>query len=368
MGSFKHHVAVCLLWVLAAGQPLMANAAHAQPETAGDILEVGSARALAGAVARGVIRVPPGTDAGYDIPVIVVNGAKPGPTLALIGGLHGAEFASIVALQTLSARLEPSRLAGRLIIVPLVNVAGFDAITRHLNPVDQKNMNRVFPGMPDGTQSERAAHVVTTEVIHKADYVVDYHGGDLDEAQQPYAYWIRTGESRIDDVEYSMLRAFGSPFLIKFDATTVKPATSKLLPLLAVSLGKPTITVDAGRAGTVGKEDVDLLIDGTTNLMAHLKMLSTPAKTMADAVIIERTVYVNSEASGTFVPLARYGQYVEQGQKIGHVTDRYGMPAADVIAPESAVVLYLNSTPSAAKGGQLFFLGIPAKADAPDKR
>lgn len=362
MTSLQSALATGLI-LIAASVPL----ACAAPSRASDAFHVGTASADPGHVSRGVISVPAGADAGYDIPVIVVNGSRPGPTLALVGGLHGAEFASIVALQKFSTQVDPARLAGRVIIVPLVNVAGFEGVTRHLNPVDGKNMNRVFPGMPNGTQSERAAHAVATEVIGRADYVVDYHGGDLDEAQQPYAYWIRSGRADLDDAEYGMLRAFGSPFLIKFDATKVKPQNSRLLPLLAVSLGKPTITVDAGRAGTYQKADLDQLIAGTRNLMAHLKMLAGPERPSKDAVLIERFVYVNSEMSGTFFPLVAYGQRVDKGQKIGYVTDRYGMAAWDVISPVSAVVLYLNSTPSAVKGEQLFYLGVPAHASDPSR-
>src|SRR5205823_5151203 len=106
------------------------------------------------------IQVPAGVDAATSIPVIVINGAKPGPTLALVAGSHGTEYASILALQKLAQSADPGELSGALIVVPLVNLPSFAQKVPHLNPVDGKNMNRFFPGQPDGSQTERASSVL----------------------------------------------------------------------------------------------------------------------------------------------------------------------------------------------------------------
>lgn len=323
------------------------------------LLEVGTATARPGRAAQGEIKIDAGSDPGYQIPVIAINGGKPGPTLALIAGLHGSEFASIVALQKLSTQIDPARLSGRLIIVPLVNVAAFNAVTRHVNPVDGKNINRLFPGSATGTQSERAAYALTTQVIAQADYVIDYHGGDIDEDQYPYTYWIQSGDKRIDARELEMLRAYGPEYIIKFQAPNLTVATANLLPIQAVARGKPTITVDAGRSGTYTSKDLDILINGSFNVMAHLGMVERSKTPRKKPSFIERFVYVKSQGTGTFYPLASRGDRVTKGQKIGYVTDRYGVHAFDVTAPESSVVLYLNSTPSAVEGEQLFYLGVP---------
>src|SRR5258707_10517049 len=158
---------------------------------------VGTATDAAGEKATGFIQVPAGVDAALNIPVIVVNGAKPGPTLALIAGAHGTEYASIIALQKLAQSSDPTQLSGALIIVPLVNPASFEEKVPHLNPVDKKNMNRFYPGKADGTQTERASWAITKQVIEKCDYLLDYHGGDLDENLRKYSYWPDTGNPKI---------------------------------------------------------------------------------------------------------------------------------------------------------------------------
>jgi predicted deacylase len=95
-------------------------------------------------------------DAAASIPVIVVNGARPGPVLALVAGSHGTEYASILALQKLAQAADPAELSGTLIILPLINVPSFAQKVPHLNPVDGKNMNRFYTGRLDGTQTRSA--------------------------------------------------------------------------------------------------------------------------------------------------------------------------------------------------------------------
>ena len=188
-----HHRLVAAVLALAAFASVVPDAtAAASPAPAvvsHEVLRVGTAVAAPGHVSRGEIPVPAGSDPGYGIPVIAVNGSSPGPTLALVGGLHGVEFANIVALQKLLAMFDPEKISGKVIIIPLVNVAGFDAKVRRINPVDGKNMNRFFPGSPSGTQTERASYEIARTVIDPADYVIDYHGGDIDEDQRPYTFW-----------------------------------------------------------------------------------------------------------------------------------------------------------------------------------
>src|SRR5215475_10695171 len=134
-------------------------------------LTVGSATAQSGEKANGYISVPAGSDAAASIPVIVVNGAKPGPTLALVAGAHGTEYASIIALERVAQAADPAAVSGALIIAPLLNVASFAQKVPHLNPVDGKNMNRFYPGKPDGTQTERASLALAKQVVGQCDYL-----------------------------------------------------------------------------------------------------------------------------------------------------------------------------------------------------
>src|SRR5882672_7403164 len=142
---------------------------------------VGSATAQRGTSATGVIAVPAGSDSALDIPVAVIHGARPGPVVAFVAGSHGTEYSSIVAMQRLIPRIDATKLAGTVIIVPIINIASWTSMTPHLNPIDRKGMNGGYPGDSSGTQTQRALALVTSQVVAPADVVVDLHGGDLDE-------------------------------------------------------------------------------------------------------------------------------------------------------------------------------------------
>src|SRR5262249_32727571 len=111
---------------------------------------VGTATAKRGQLALGAIEVPPLSDAGTSIPVAVIHGSKPGPVLAIVSGAHGTEYASIIALEKLIGMVDPNQLSGTVVIVPLVNIASFQQKVPHVNPVDGKSMNRMYPGRVDG--------------------------------------------------------------------------------------------------------------------------------------------------------------------------------------------------------------------------
>lgn len=338
---------------------VLAGAAPAQQRP--DRFTVGTASAARGQTATGVISVPAGADAGYDIPVAVVNGAKPGKVLALAAGSHGTEYASIIALERLIGLLDPAAISGTVIIVPLINVTSFQRIVPHLNPVDGKNMNRFFPGSAQGTQTERASLALTREVIEKSDHVIDMHGGDIDEDLRPYSYWTKTGSAAQDSISRDMVLAFGLDHIIISADRPKDPAASRYLENTASTRGKPSLTVEAGRAGTVEPEAVQALIDGTLGVMAYLHMQDRPVRFVERPVWLDPTVTVASDASGIFYPLVHRGTYVAEGMKLGYVTDYVGKTVWEARAPAAGVVTYVRAVPSMTKGETVAVIGVVAR-------
>src|SRR5216683_88198 len=271
---------------------------------------VGTASAALGQKATGYLAVPAGVDAATNIPVVVVNGAKPGKVLALVSGAHGTEYASIIAIEKLISDLDPAQVAGTVILVPLVNVPSFEQKVPHVNPVDGKSMNRFYPGKADGTQTERASFLITKEIVDRCDYLIDYHGGYLD------------------------------------NTASVR--------------GKPSIVVEAGHAGTVETDDVALLVNGTLSTMRALKMLPGQPRNIENPVWIEKLVDVLADGPGIWYPLVKRGTYVSAGMKLGAITDYVGKVIAAPRAPVSAIVLHVNAVPSLKKGDNIADLGVPA--------
>ena len=321
-------------------------------------LAVGTATARAGQRATGFIQVPAGIDAATNLPVIVINGAHPGPTMALVAGAHGTEYASIVALQKLARTLDPAALTGAVIVAPLLNIASFTQVVPHINPVDGKGMNRAYPGKPDGTQTERALHAVTTQVLQKADYVIDLHGGDLDENLRRYSYWADTGNQSMDATSRGMVLAFGlDHIIIQHNRTPLAAGAPVTVSRQAQNMGKPTIVAEAGRAGTVDAQDVDDLVYGCLNVMRHLKMLPGPAPAVEHPIWITTATVIPADREGVFVPIARPEAYVQKGQVIARITDYFGDPVADVTSPVTGVIIYIRAIPSLKKGDTMADIG-----------
>lgn len=319
---------------------------------------VGTATAKAGQKASGYIRVAAGPDAATDIAVIVVNGAKPGPTLALLAGAHGTEYASIIALERLGQSADPATLSGTLVIVPLLNVASFLQKVPHINPIDGKGMNRAYPGKADGTQTERALYAITKQVLDKCDYLIDYHGGDLDENLRQYSYWPDTGNQKMDAATRAMVLAFGlDHIIIQHNRPTDPKPAATTITRQAQNMGKPAIAVEAGHSGTTAAEDVDVLIRGTRNVMRQLKMLPGTVAPVEHPLWIGRYTVLTSDIDGIFYPLVGPEAYVKQGMIIGYMTDFTGQKIRDIPSPLTGVIIYIGAVPSMKKGDNIGYIG-----------
>jgi predicted deacylase len=341
---------------------------------------VGTASAAPGQKSNGYLEVPAGIDAATNIPVVVINGAKPGKVLALVSGAHGTEYVSIIAIEKLIAAIDPAQLSGTVILIPLINIQSFEQKVPHVNPIDHKSMNRFYPGKVDGTQTERASFLTTREVVDRCDYLIDYHGGDLDESLRPYAYWGPTGKAEQDRISKQMVLAFGLDHIIIWSERPTDPAATRYLDNTASVHGKPSIVVEAGHAGTVESDDLALLVNGTFSTMRALKMLPGDAHPIENPVWLEKIVDViaftpeagfatnasgdTSIRSGIWYPLVKRGTYVSAGMQLGTVTDFFGNTIAEPRAPISGVILHVNAVPSLKSGDNIANIGVVA-AHAP---
>jgi predicted deacylase len=305
--------------------------------------------------------VPAGSDAGYDIAVAVLHGAKRGPALAIVAGAHGTEYASIIAVERLIDAVDPAQLSGTLILVPLLNPASFERMVPHVNPVDNKSMNRFYPGTPSGTQTDRASYMMTKEVVDKCDHLIDLHGGDLDESLRPYSYWTVTGNQQQDARSRELVLAFGLDHIIIAADRPKDPNASRFLENTASTRGKPSFAAEAGHAGTVETDDVNVLVNGSINVMRALKMLPGAAKPVENPVWIEKTITIAADDGGIFYPSVKRGTYVDKGTRVGYVTDYLGNVTAEARAPEAGVVTFVRAVPSLKKGDTIATVGVVKK-------
>jgi predicted deacylase len=155
-----------------------------------------------------------------------------------------------------------------------------------------------------------------------------------------------------------MVLAFGLDHIIVSTGRPADPNASIYLENTASTRGKPSITVEAGHAGTVMPEDVAALVRGTLSVMRHLKMLPGDSTPVENPVWIGSLHNVAADIGGIFRPLVERGRYVQKGMKVGIVTDFFGKTIFEARAPESGVVLYVRAVPSAVKGDTLASIGV----------
>lgn len=318
---------------------------------------VGPVRAAPGTADEGVINIlPRGGDQGTTIPFTVVHGAAPGPVLALVAGTHGMEYTPILALQRVKTTLDPKTLAGTVILVHVANMPSYLGRTIYYSPADNKNLNRVFPGKPDGTLSERIAHAITREIIERATHVVDLHCGDGNESLRPYSYWITTGGAAVADAGRQMALAFGLDHIVVDRDRPSDPAASLYVSNTAITRGKPALTIESGGMGEIDTDSIVRIERGIAGLMKHLKMQASGPDPVSHPVMLERSEVLRSGFTGIFYPLVEKGQTVAEGATVGRVTDFHGKVLEEIKAPFAGEILYIVGTPAMNKGEPVGFI------------
>ena len=314
---------------------------------------VGPLTAQRGERVSGFLPVPAGVDEATRIPVTLIHGARSGPVLALIAGTHGYEYAPVIALQRVRRTLDPDRLSGTVILVHVANMPSFLRRTIYYSPVDGKNLNRVYPGRADGTISERIAHAITQNVIEQADYVVDLHCGDGNEALRPYTYWMKTGNAQLDKRSRQLALAFGLDHIVIDADRPNDPQASVYTANTALTRGIPGITTETGQLGETGPEWVALAERGVWNLLRHFKMIAGEATPMAPVVWLDKYEVLRSPETGVFRALVKPGMTVARGTLLGMLTDFFGNQVAEIRAPFAGMVNYVVATPPVSQGEPL---------------
>ncbi len=328
------------------------------PSTAQERLSVGSATADPGEKQSGTIHVPAGKDgAAVELPVSVINGRKPGPTLALIAGVHGYEYPPILALQRIKRQLDPEDLSGAVIILHVANPPSFMKRTIYYNPHDWKNLNRVFPGREDGSMTERIAFHITREIIDRCDYLIDNHCGDGNEDLMPYLYCEETGDHVLDIRIRDMAVHYGIKTIIRETDRPKDKQASIYCANTAILRGKPALTIESGKLGRSDEEDIIRIVTGSLNIMRFLKMLPGRPEIPAEPVWVEKLTILRASHSGLFTSLVHRGRHVQKGELLGYLTDYFGDIIEKVHAPYDGIVLYVIATPPMNEGEPMVSVG-----------
>lgn len=278
-----------------------------------------------------------------NLPVEIVHGAEPGPTLWMSGAIHGDELDGVEIIRRVLKRLDPDELRGTVIGVPVVNVFGFAAESRYLP--DRRDLNRSFPGKDDGSMASRLAHLFMTEIVARSDFGLDFHCGSDDRINLPQV------RANLEDPGTKRLaRAFAPPVLIHGRA----PDGS--LRKTAVDRGIPTLVYEGGEAGRFTKSAIKEGVDGTLRVLADRDMIDDAPEPEHDPIEATSLGWVRAPRSGICRIDVDLGERVKRRQKLGSVTELMGRDPEPLRSSSAGIVIGKRVHPLVHQGEALIHL------------
>ncbi len=256
------------------------------------------------------------------VPVVSIRGREDGPTVLLTGGSHGDEPEGPIALGELAKSLEAKEVQGQVIIVPELNAPAVAASTR-LSPLDGKNMNRVFPGDPRGTVTERIAHFITTECVSRATAVVDFHSGGRSLEFVPTTLIHAFEDTTRMKSTLSLAHAFGAPYTLVVHELD----DQGMLDTEVEEAKKLFLSTELGGGGRVTPRTAALAGAGARNALKHLGVLDGEPTSSGETktLRVPDEGFVIATDDGLFEPAVELGEAVSEGQVIGCVHRRAGL-------------------------------------------
>ncbi|WP_019415449.1 M14 family metallopeptidase [Paenisporosarcina sp. TG20] len=273
-----------------------------------------------------------------NLPTFLINGFEEGPKVLVLGGIHGCEYTSIDAAQKVGVDLLPSQVKGKLIVLPIANPASFYARSIYVHPRDQKNLNRMFPGKKDGTDSERLAFWLNESVFKEVDYIIDLHGGDMIEALVPFTIYHVSANEWVLEKSKEMASLFDIDYVIG-SSDQVPGSTYGC----ASEQGIPAIIAEAGQQGILSEENSVLLQEGVKNILVSIGSLEGKVK-KSESTYISVFDWYRSDFQGLWYPAVQIGETVVKEQLLGKITNGFGETVKEIKSHTDGVVLFLVSS------------------------
>ncbi|REC46434.1 succinylglutamate desuccinylase/aspartoacylase family protein [Chryseobacterium pennipullorum] len=295
------------------------------------------------------------------LPVILIKGKEKGPVFSIVAGIHGYEYPPIVAVQEITKEIDASFVYGTLIIVPVANVEAFHRRTPFINPSDHKNLNNAFPGSPNGTATDQIADFMTREIIARSTVFLDIHGGDANEDLLPFVcYYDRKDTPQNTQMAHELSVQSEIKHIVSYPYNLTPQEPAKYAFKQAVQHGITALSIEAGKLGTVQKENVDLIKKAVYNMLEHSGVYvrrKSKLKSPKAAIYLNRQDYIRVPETGIFYSDLKSGDPVKKKQLLGYITDEFGNKIQDIVSDSEGTILYKVGTPPVNKGETLFCIG-----------
>lgn len=286
------------------------------------------------------------------LPGTIICGKIPGKTMLITGGVHSGEYVGIQACVELGAELQPEKTVGTIVILKVLNRPAFENRAGSLGLSDGKNLNRVFPGNPNGTEMERLAWAITKEVYPKVDYYIDLHSGDDFEALTPYVYYAGKAAQEVTEVSRKMAEQVDVPYMVR------SMVSSGGAYNYAASKGIASILLERGGMGAWTSEEVNSDKRDVRNILSSLGMYQI-RRDVRNYVPMEVTdvCYQAASEDGLWYPAAKPGDMVAEGALLGTIRDYNGKLRETCRAEYTGVVLYQTGSLQVTEGSPVVAYG-----------
>ncbi len=287
-------------------------------------------------------RLPSGTK--IYIKAHVFRSEYPGPTVLLLGGVHGDEINGVETIRKLIFEDKFADLkCGTVIAIPIVNIYGFINFSRAVP--DGKDVNRSFPGSLNGSLASQVARVITLKILPEVDYIIDLHTGGASRFNFPQIRYTSSDTKALE-----LAKIFGAPFIIK------KPLISKSLRKVAKEKGIPVLVFEGGESLRFDGYSIQLGIEGIQRVLTHLGMLNYTGGTKEKQIHFVKTVWIRASKSGLFMWTKQSGNRVLKGEIIGVINDPQGLSSISVLASRDGYLIGHNNASVVNQGDALFHI------------
>ena len=286
----------------------------------------------------------------YEMPATLVCGASEGKTILITAGIHSGEYPGIPAVIRTAKELDPAQVSGNLLMVHCVNTSGFWARKDCLVAEDGGNLNGNYPGMPDGTVSQRIADYFVTQIFPRVDFVVDLHSGSQQEPLTPCLFFPKW--EKVREEALAAAKALDIPYLIQSMAQTGEYSYA------AHTMGIPALLLERGHSGFCEKEWIDAYCKDLRLLLSHLGIYPYEGRTTTQKHVFVKTIYLEAEENGVWYCNVQPNETVKKGQLLGRTEDFFGNVLHEYYAEADGIVFYHCCGLSVKVGRNLVAYGI----------
>tara|TARA_R110002126_G_scaffold291243_2_gene451321 strand:+ start:6606 stop:7556 length:951 start_codon:yes stop_codon:yes gene_type:complete len=280
-----------------------------------------------------------------NVPVIIEHSTNPGPVVLLLAGIHGDETNGVGIIREIIDQKLNKPKNGTIICIPVFNIFGYLIQTREFP--DGRDLNRMFPGTPNGSLASQFAYQFSEKIAPFVDYVIDFHtgGGKRDNIAQ-----IRCNKN--DDKGVELAKIFNPPMIV-YSNNIIKSLRETLH-----KMGKTVLLFEGGKSNELNPTIINEGVNGTKNVLIHLGLIEGEITVRANPIFIKTSKWIRASDSGMLKVMVFNGTFVKKRDVLGMIQDPFGEFKKKVYATHNGHVFCINKTPIVNKGDALFHLSI----------